>query len=160
LETESIEAALKSAVESIRKTPAVRRRKNVSYAVVAKVGFDEIQKLSNDGYSYDIICKMLTENGALDAGANPKYLSRAFLRETKRRLSQTQVNAPNRGEGKAYTSAGKVDSTVAAPNKAIQNKVGEANKELEKKMPDRVVNTGLGRIIKNSDGSFDILSED
>ena len=155
METENLETALKSAVDSIRKTPAVRRRRNVSYAVVAKVGYEEIQKLRNDGYSYEIICKMFAEHGVLGVGASPKNLCRAFLRETKRRFSRTQVNAPNRGSSRVNTPAGMVNSGSVNPNKAAQNKGGEAEKELDRKTPGTVANTGFGKIIKRSDGSFE-----
>jgi len=137
LETQSIKAAVKGAVESIRKTPAVRRRKNVSYAVVVKVGYEEIQKLRNDGYSYDVICKMLSENGALDTEARPKNLCTAFLRETKRRLLRAQVNAST-----LKTSSAPVEKT-------------EQEKEWTRKMTGTVVDTGLGTIIKHTDGSFE-----
>ena len=103
METQTIEEALKGAVASIRKTPVVRRRKNVSYAVVVKVGYEEIQKLRNDGYSYDIICRTLSENGALDVDASPKNLCTAFLRETKRRLLRTQGNTSNLNSRKNLT---------------------------------------------------------
>ena len=146
MEIENIEASVKCAVDSVRKTIAVRRRKNVSYAIVVKVGYEEIQKLRSDGYSYDIICKMLSENGALGVDANPKNLCTAFLRETKRRLSRVQVNSSIPRAN--VVSAGE------------RSKTGEADKterdnERTRRMTGRVVDTGLGKIIKNTDGSFD-----
>ena len=158
METEKIETVLKDAVDSIRKTPAVRRRKNVSYALVVKVGYEEIEKLRNDGYSYDIICKILSENSLLDADANPKNLCTAFLRETKRRLSRQKANQSIFRE--SNVPAEKADSRAVNPNKAIQNNGGEAIKtegEKERVRPSMgtVVNTGLGQIIKRPDGSFE-----
>jgi hypothetical protein len=155
LETQSIEAAVKGAVDSIRKIPAVRRRKNVSYAVVVKVGYEEIQKLKDDGYSYEIICKMLSENGALDVNASPKNLCTAFLRETKRRLSRARMNSSNKAASGIYAPAEKI-----VPAAVNQNNGGEANKTERDKEQARtqtgtVVDTGLGKIIKNTDGSFD-----
>ena len=151
---------MKGAVDSIRKMPAVRRRKNVSYAVVVKVGYEEIQKLRNDGYSYDIICRTLSENGALDVDASPKNLCTAFLRETKRRLLRTQVNASYREVDRISVPTEKTSLVTAKPNNATQNNGGETGKtdqEKEKKLKitGTVVNTGLGTIIKNPDGSFE-----
>ena len=146
MEAQSIEAAIKGAADSIRRTPAVRRRKNASYAIVVKVGYEEIQKLRNDGYSYDIICKMLSENGALGVDANPKNLCTAFMRETKRRHSRVQANS----------SIPRANVVPAGE----RSKTGEADKteqdnERTRRMTGRVVDTGLGKITKNSDGSFD-----
>jgi len=160
METQSIEAAVKVAAESIRMSPAVRRRKNVSYAIVVKVGYEEIRKLRNDGYSYDIICKMLSENGALDYNASPKNLCTAFLRETKRRFSRVQESSSNRDASTVNIQAKKTDSVTGIPNKAIQNNIGETKitereSEQIRTATSTVVNTGLGEIIKHSDGSFD-----
>ena len=148
MEIQSIEAAVKDAAESIRKTPAVRRRENVSYAIVVKVGYEEIQKLRNDGYSYDIICKMLSENGALNVDASPKSLCTAFLRETKRRLSRTQANS-------SIPKASSATVEKAAQNNGGESKKTERGKEQVRTATGAVVNTGLGIIVKNSDGSFD-----
>ena len=158
MEVQIIESAVKNAAESIRKTPAVRRRKNVSYALVVKVGYEEIQKLRNDGYSYDVICNMLSEYGALDAGSNPKNLCSAFLRETKRRLSRQKANQSVFRENNV--PAEKADSIAQNPQKATRNNGGEAIKtegEKERVQPamGTVVNTGLGQIIKRPDGSFE-----
>jgi hypothetical protein len=161
LETEFIEAAVKGAAEQIRKTPAVSKRKNVSYAIVVKVGYEEIQKLRDDGYSYDIICKILSENGTLDAVANPKNFCTAFLRETKRRLSRIQRNNSNGGTNRVNAPAEKTDSIAENSNKAAQNnergevKKTEREKEQIRAKTGTVVDTGLGRIIKHPDGSFD-----
>ena len=148
METQSIEAALKSAVDSIRRTPAIRRRKNVSYVTVVKVGYEEIQKLRSDGYSYDIICKILSENGALGVDASPKNLCTAFLREKNRRLSRTQTASQNPRASSSLTG------------KANQNNGGEAKKTEQEKgqtraMAGTVVDTGTGKIIKRMDGSFE-----
>jgi len=127
METRDIEAAMKSAAESLRKTPAVRRRKNVSYAIVVKVGYEDIQELRNDGYSFDVICKTLSEKGALCVGASPKYFRTAFLREKKRRLAQKHEHAQNRG-----TNILSVTSVFVAGAEIVYDSdsrgIGEGNK--------------------------------
>ena len=158
MKAQNIEGAVKDAAELIRKTPAIGSHKNASYAIVVKVGYEEIQKLRNDGYGYDIICKTLSDKGALAVDAKPKYLRIAFMRETKRRLSRTRMNSSTPGPGSG--SMRKATSVTASPNKVVQNKTGETNRaeqeqERINKMTREVINTGTGKVVKNADGTFD-----
>jgi len=161
LETQRIESAVKEAAESIRKTPAVRRRKNVSYAAVVKVGYEEIQKLRNDGYSYDVICEVLSEKGVLAVDASPKNLRTAFMREAKRRFSRTQeessTNIANIGSMKKVMQDGlaAINPNGAAPKKKAEAGKTETMEERIKRMTSNTVHIGTGTIIKHADGSFD-----
>jgi len=150
LEAQSVEAAVKCAADSIRKTHVGTKRRNSEYAIVVKIGYDEIQKLRDDGYGYDIICKTLSENGTLDVDASPKNLCTAFLRERKRRQSRTH----------GRPSIAKPSGGMAEKSKAVESINREAARaepenEQTKKLGGRVISTGLGNIIKNTDGSFD-----
>jgi hypothetical protein len=103
---------------------------------------------------------MLSENGAFGVDASPKNLCKAFLRETKRRLTQTQMNLPTLSSGNVRVR--EKDSVAVNPDKAARNKESEEEKIQEEQEEDRiramtgrVVNTGLGKIIKHADGSFE-----
>jgi len=126
----------------------------VSYALVVKVGYEEIQKLRNDGYSYDIICETLSENGVLDVGASPKNLCSAFLRETKRRLIRQQASGRNiDASTKTNVETEPLTSGANSPNS--DGKATEKEREKVRRLTDTTVDTGLGKIIKHTDGSFD-----
>jgi hypothetical protein len=61
LDTDEIKGLLKNAVISVRKNPPIKRRDDVSYSRVVKAGYEEILKLREDGYSYDVICEVFRE---------------------------------------------------------------------------------------------------
>jgi len=157
LDIQSLEEALRRSIDSVREAPAVRRRGDVSYALVVKVGYEEIQKLRSDGYSYDVICETLSRNGVLDTGASPKNLCSAFLRETKRRLKRQQTPGHNI-DASMKTDAG--TTPVAPDTNGVRTGEKVAEKESEKarirRLTGTIVNTGLGEIVKHTDGSFDL----
>jgi hypothetical protein len=154
LDTDEIRGLLKNAVTSVRKRAPIRRRDDVSYALIAKTGYEEILKLREDGYSYDIICEVFAESGLFPNGANPKTFRSAFLRETNRREKKLKAAIPeNPGAAqKADAPAVKTDS----PANVIAPKPKDVSeKEWIRKQTSAVIDTGLGRIVKYSDGSFD-----
>jgi hypothetical protein len=144
LKIQDMKTAVKNAADCIRHTPAVRNRKNVIYAIVVKVGYEEIKKLRDDGYSYDIICKMLSENGALGVGASPKSLCTAFLRETKRRLSRTLGHSPSVGMGNAPEKKPEANPTAMTPPRVMH-------------LPNRTAGNRSGGVEIRPDNTFDIM---
>jgi hypothetical protein len=154
LDTKDIGESVRFAVDSIRKLPAIRRRANVSYSLVVKSGYEEIHGLREDGYSYDLICEVFAQNGLLSERANPKALCNAFLREKKRR-EKKGVQEPG-AAGKNALPAARANLPTQAPAPEKQNPGDEAaEKERIRKLTGNVVDTGLGKIIKHSDGSFE-----
>jgi hypothetical protein len=149
--------SVRLAADSLRKLPAIRRRGNVSYSLVVKAGYEEIRGLREDGYSYDLIREAFAQNGILPEHANPKALCNAFLREKKRR--------EKRGVQKHYTvkmtttTGGDMNLPLTeAPAQEKQNLGDEAaEKERIRKMTSITVDTGLGTIVKHSDGTFDLV---
>ena len=129
------------------KTPG-RHGATYCYSRLVYVAFREIAALREERFSMAAICKVMESDGLLPERASLNSFRRAFRREVARRnKAANRVNAP----------VDKANPAAVSPNKAAQNKMGETEKELNRKMSGRVVNTGLGKIIKNSDGSFDIL---
>jgi hypothetical protein len=147
-------------VETVRRVPAMRRRKNIRYAHVAKVGYEEIQQLRDDGYSYDTIRDDLVARGVFEEGAASGNLCSAFLRERKRRAMSERPEAERSGWKEAKKPRESETPTVihevpkpepAKPN--IQKKSEE--REFVRKITGSTEETGLGKLTRHSDGSFD-----
>jgi hypothetical protein len=155
LDTDEIRGLLENAVVSVRKRAPIRRRDDVSYALVVKTGYEEILKLREDGYSYDIICEVFAENGLFPNGANPKTFRSAFLRETNRREKKQKPAIPETSNTVQKTAAPavKTDSPVNGIVPKPKNN-GASEKEWISKQTSTVIDTGLGKIVKRSDGSF------
>jgi hypothetical protein len=173
MDTQSIGEAIKTAAEIIRKFPPVRRRKNVSHALAVKSGYVEIQKLREEGYSYDVICGEFAGKGVLPSGASPKNLCSAFLRETKRRGAKAlAINEATCGEV-TKTSAGDLVSANVEARKPVTpsapafpdrwepafnsgNAFNIWPHSLSKSDIEETYDSGRGfKITKHSDDSFD-----
>jgi hypothetical protein len=160
LDTKEIVESVRLAADSLRKLPAAKRHANVSYSLVVKAGYEEIRGLREDGYSFDLVCETLTKYGILPEYANPKALCTAFLREKKRREKRDAQKRD--GTKKTVTPVTGLNLPVKpltkAPEAAKTNLDNEtAEKERIRKMTGVTVNTGLGTIVKHSDGTFDIV---
>jgi hypothetical protein len=156
LDTDELRGLLKDAVISVRKRAPIRRRDDVSYALVVKIGYEEILRLREDGYSYDVICEVFAENGLFPNGANPKSLRSAFLRETNRREKKLKAAIPKNSGAAQKAAAPAVKTDSAAGGIAPKPKDKEApEKEWIRQQTSTTINTGMGRITKNSDGSVD-----
>ena len=129
MDVQSLEEAVKDAVNLLKGTPAIRRRGDVSYTFVVRVGYDEIKKLKSDGYTWDAICEALSKSGALNADASAKNLCSAFIREVKRRAKHQQTS----------------DSNIEAK---------EVTTKKEEKEWETTAVTRFNPVVKNSDGSF------
>jgi hypothetical protein len=126
---------IREAVEAIRKTPPIQRRKNASYSIIVRTGYDDIKQLRADGYSYDVICEVFAEKGVLQPNANPKNLCSAFLREMKRREKRAMAaNISNSTEAKKPTD-------IKAGNQATQQKTATQDR---------------GKLVVNPDNTFNI----
>jgi hypothetical protein len=182
MDAKDIGEAIRTAAESIRMTPPVRRRENAVYALAVKSGYGEIRKLREEGYSYEVICATLSEQGVLPIGASPKNFCSAFLRETKRREKRAmEADASNRAEVRKSNAAGfkNTDSKterpaspriaaspdhgklVVNPDNTFNIRPSGLSKEdidgIEKKIQlnDETYKHGMFNITKHSDGSFD-----
>jgi hypothetical protein len=144
LENEELKEALRGAVEEVMRLPAIRRRKNIRCAYVVKVGYEEIRKLRNEGYSYDTICAALVAKGVFDEGAAPKSLGMAFRRETSRRARREQ-RENGKPEREKSAAADKPDiSSQEAREKRVRELTGGP-----------VIKAGAGTIRKLPGGTFE-----
>jgi hypothetical protein len=156
LDIDELRGLLKDAVISVRKRAPIRRRNDISYALVVKTGYEEILKLREDGYSYDVICEVFAENGFFPNGANPKSFRSAFLRETNRREKKLKAAIPKNPGAAQKIAAPAVKTDNPAGGIAPKLKGNEAFKmEWIRKQTSTIIDTGLGKIVKHSDGSFD-----
>jgi hypothetical protein len=168
--TDDIGELVRSAADSVRKRPAGRKRANMSYSLTVKAGYEEILGLREDGYSYDLICEAFAENGLLPERANPKTLCSAFLREKKRREKKARLigkvkkeaipDTPNAEPAKPHFAADLTEKKemkiLAMPAKAgKEESIEGAKEELMRKLASPAEKTGLGKLTKYSDGSFD-----
>jgi hypothetical protein len=154
LETKDIGESVRFAACSLRKQPAIRRRGNASYSIVAKAGYEEILGLRADGYSYDLICEAFMGNGLLPERSNPKALCNAFLREKKRREKKVQ---PSDAVGKNAVPKSPETEPVK-PNFGIPRAPSMKNEKADeriKALTGSTEETALGKLTKHSDGSFD-----
>jgi hypothetical protein len=158
---ENIREKLREAAESVRQRAALKNCKNISYASVVKTGYEEIQKLREEGYTYNVICEAFIERGILKDSATPKGLSTIFQRETKHRAKLSE-GAGERRENKQEKSASKITQNEEAglknAKKQGQEKVPEDDvTERLKQLTGTVVDTGTGKIRKMPGGTFEIF---
>jgi hypothetical protein len=145
---------VKRTADSLRKLPSAKRHANISFALVVKSGYEEIRKLREDGYSFDLICEAFARNGLLSEYAKPNSLRTAFSREKSRR-EQKDTQKQNAVMDKAKPAVkGNVSLKSPEPQKANADD-NTAENERIRKMTGITVNTGLGEVVKHSDGTFD-----
>jgi hypothetical protein len=137
------------------------RRPGFSYARVVRAAFEDIRELMAEGFSYAIICEALERDGFLREGSSPYSLSRALRREGIRRRKIAELAGTERfsdGADKkpraAETPSLLHETTKPEPeNPNAEEKPGEH--EWIRKITDSTEETGLGKLTKHSDGSFD-----
>jgi hypothetical protein len=123
------------------------------YAKTIFAAFDKIQALRKKGIRRIKICKAFEESGLLPQNANSRCFCQAFRREKARRgkssgSSVTQAEKPERDE--AINAVEKMN-----PEQAAAKLDATSRKERTKQLTGTVVDSGLGKIIKHSDGSFE-----
>jgi hypothetical protein len=111
-----------------------------------------------EGFSYAVICEALERDGLLREGSRPYSLSRALRREGIRRQKLAETGRfPDDADKKpraAETSAALHEATKPEPeNPNAKEKPREH--EWVRKMTGSTEETGLGKLTKHSDGSFD-----
>jgi hypothetical protein len=126
------------------------------YSMTASAAFEEIALLRGKGMRFDKICAAFAKAGLLPGDAKPHSMSQAFLREKRRREKIVRTEAV--GTAKKSSAAG-TDRAAKFPQKpepAVPDSGNEAaEKEWFRKHTSTTIDTGLGKITKNADGSFD-----
>jgi hypothetical protein len=125
--------------------------------------FEKIAPLREKGIGYARICKAFESFGLLPENADPHSLGQAFRREKARREKYSAKTPPSERSDrdtakKAAASPWKADKSIAktAPEAAEAGN-DATEKEWIRKLTGTTVDTELGKIIKHSDGSFEVL---
>lgn len=159
---ENFAGAIRQTLGRIRTNGAPgRRRSGISYAHIARVAFEDMRELTSEGFSYVAICEALEANGLLPEGSRPYSLSRALRREGIRRqkladLTETErfpdgVDQKSRAAEAPSNLQEVTKSEPANPNAREKSE----EKEWVRKITGSTEETGLGKLTKHSDGSFD-----
>jgi len=163
---DDFEAASKRVEEILRNETPLNRKGGHVHSDTAKKFFGRIKSLRGRGFSFIQLCAAFEKAGMLPEKSNPYSLRQAFLRETARRDKAEELLKAVKDTAleEAAAPSPKADMPVRAPSmKAAKPKNdpaltpdGEAaEKEWIRKQLSTAVDTGLGKITVNSDGSFD-----
>jgi hypothetical protein len=168
MEPEDYGAAMEQ-VESILGEDVPQMRKEAqTYSKALRLVFARVENLLTKGFSFVQICAACEKSGILPKNANPYCFRQAFRRERARLLAGGEL-AKLLAEGsetakKAIAPSPKADmpdgtpaakATGAQTNLAKRPGKEDAEKEWIREQTSTTVKTGLGKITKNSDGSFD-----
>jgi hypothetical protein len=163
---DDFEAANERIEEILRNEAPLNRKGGHVHSDTAKKYFSKIKSLRGRGFSFVQLCGAFEKAGLLPEKSNPYSLRQAFLREAARRARAEELLKAVRDtvlEEAAMPSpkANMPDRTPTAKAAAVQNSQArrpgkeDTEKEWIQKQTSATVETGLGRITKNSDGSFD-----
>jgi hypothetical protein len=161
LRAENLAGEIRRALGRVRKNgAAVKRRSGFSYAYVARAVFEDIRGMTEEGFSYVDICEALEANGFLPEGSEPRNLGRAMRREKARRqrhtlAAETERIADSAGEkpGRDETRPAMQDIPKPEPEKTEPG--GKPDGHEWRRIAGSTEETGLGKLTKHPDGSFD-----
>jgi hypothetical protein len=126
------------------------------YSITASAAFDEIALLRRKGVRFEKICAAFAKSGLLPCGAKPHSLSQAFLREKRRREKTAPATDDGTVKKARAAETGQPAKFSQKPEPAAPDFGDEAaEKKWIREQLSTAVDTGLGKIIKNPDGSFD-----
>ena len=153
MEPEDYGAAMEKAENILGEEAPLTRKDTRAYSKAIRSVFARVEKLRSKGFSFVQICAACEKAGILPNDANPYCFRQAFRRERARLLAEgelaKQIADGSKTAEKTGAPSPKADRPADAPD-------GEAaEKEWIRKQLSTPVDTGLGKIIVNSDGSFD-----
>jgi hypothetical protein len=128
-----------------------RRRSGSFYARIAHAAFEDILKLTAEGFNYATICEAFETNGLLPEGSKPYSLSRAMRREEIRRQKREKQAGVERFVGNTDK---KLSAATPKPEPGKTN-LDSKPEEWLRKVTSSTEETALGKLTKHSDGSFD-----
>jgi hypothetical protein len=146
MKPEDYGAAMEMAENILGEEAPLTRKETRSYSKALRSVFARVEKLRSKGFSFVQICAACEKSGILPKGANPYCFRQAFRRERARLLAEGEL-------AKLIADGSGTAEKTAMPTRAESGETAE--KEWIRKQTSTTVDTGLGKIIKNSDGSFD-----
>jgi hypothetical protein len=139
-----------------RENPLARKETN-TYAGVMRSVYAKVGRLRAKGFSFTQICAACEKSGLLK-DANPYCFRQAFRRERARRLTDEELAkfmSEARDEKQASPANGTDSPQIIGPGSANPGSEEDEENDRIKKLTSTTVDTGLGIITKNTDGSFD-----
>jgi hypothetical protein len=161
MDLDDFEAANERVEEILRNEAPLNRNGGHVHSDTAKKFFDKIESLRRRGFSFIQLCGAFEKAGILPENSNPYSLRQAFLREAARRAKAEELLAEVKkgGETDAAVSANATPPVRTADTAKQENggtaAKNESGEERVRRLTGTVVDTGLGKIVKHSDGSFE-----
>jgi DNA-binding transcriptional MerR regulator len=155
MEHKTLEEALENAVQKLMEAEnAPDSADPCRYSKTVFAAFDRIQALREKGFRLVKICKALEESGLLPQNANPRCFCQALRREKARRgkNADSSIARAERRERCAGENAADKPDPVLAPDETAPK---ESEEGMIRRLTGTVLDTGRGKIIKHSDGSFE-----
>ena len=156
--TENFETAADAAEDFLKEEIPLKRREISTYSEVVHAAFGRIRTMKGKGFSFAQICGAYEKAGLLPGNARVGSFRQAFRSERARRMKDGELkkliqNGDNMEENTTTTAdVGKaVQHTDCRTDKPDQ----ESEKEKMRRITGTEVDTGLGKIIKHADGSFE-----
>jgi hypothetical protein len=140
----------------------LRRKEGRVYSRTAREFFGKIKAFRGKGFSFVQICGAFEKAEVLPRGSNPYSFRQAFLRELSKRARAGELLEEIKGRCEAEASL-PTEANVPVPARtgdSVEPGDGAAGKkesgeERIRRLTGNVVDTGLGNIVKHSDGSFE-----
>ncbi|MDR1508098.1 MAG: hypothetical protein LBS53_00490 [Synergistaceae bacterium] len=163
MEPEDYSAAMDMAENILGEDVPLTRKEAHTYSKALRSLFERVEKLRSKGFSFVQICAACEKSGILPKNANPYCFRQAFRRERARLLAEGELAKMLAGGSDTAEKAAASPKTNTPDAKTIDaqnNQAGRLNKEAAEKewlrrQTSSTIGTGLGKITKNSDGSFD-----
>jgi hypothetical protein len=168
MEPEDYGAAMETAENILNEESPLTRKETRAYSTAMRSVFARVEKLRSKGFSFVQICAACEKSGILPKNANPYCFRQAFRRERARLFAEGELaKLIMDGAGTAEKAAAPPSKTDTAAGTRFMKTMNrqnypvavrdseDAEKEWFRKHTSTTVDTGLGKIIKNSDGSFD-----
>jgi ribosomal protein L12E/L44/L45/RPP1/RPP2 len=157
---DDLEAANERIDAAIEHETPLRRKEGRIYSGAAREFFGKIKALRGRGFSFVQICGAFEKAGILPQDSNPYSFRQAFLRELSKRVRAEELlkEVKNARESAAEPPAANAPARTNAPGKPDKNASAartESDEEKVRRLTGTVVVTGLGKIVKHSDGSFE-----
>ena len=152
---EDLELANERIEEVLKNETPLRKKEGQVYSIAANNFYHKIKALRSRGFSFVQICGAFEKIGVLSGESNPYSFRQAFVRESTKRERTNELLREL-----------KDDLATKEPEKTSQKDANTRKEESYKSNPDSmdesirkltgvVVDTGLGKIVKHADGSFE-----
>lgn len=142
---------IKRTINLLREEARSKEESFFTYSEVAHIALDEIEELKRtEKLSFARICKAFEKSGVLAPNSNPHSFRLALRREKAWRTRMVAEKSKHDTSRKVHSNEDVPDMSALKSPLAAERKTPRSG---------RVVNTGTARIVKNYDGSFEVLED-